>query len=129
MPLWIASSCLVISLAFLVWIDTSYVRYTIESDRGNCSIWQIIRLPRDVDAIAIGSSRVRRGFDPKFVVSLDDGRLRSVYNLGRRGRDVIRNYVMFRDLLERGVRPKFAYIEINIDALSRNGELTRVGRR
>lgn len=102
---------------FVWWIDRPNVRYAFVGGGWECSVRQFMNLPSEqIDMIAIGSSRVRAGLDLNLVASLSNGEVQSAYNFSRTGISAMRNYVLFRDLLEKGIRLKYAYVEIDTEA-------------
>jgi hypothetical protein len=104
---------------FLVWIDSPYVRHTFAEEDYKCSVNQIAKLPvEQVDMLAIGSSRVRAGMNLSVVSSHSNGAVVSPYNFARSGINPLRNYVILRDLLERGVSPTYAYVEVSTEAFA-----------
>lgn len=110
---------LLATVAFMLCIDFTTVRHAAVVGMGNCAVRQFVRLPETVDVLALGSSRVRAGISPAIMSSASGGALSANFNLGRSGLSAMRSYVTLRDALERGVRPRFVYLEIDIDALAR----------
>lgn len=114
----IALAVLVAAAAFVWWTDQPAVRYAFVRGGWQCSVQQFVNLPRDVDMIAIGSSRVRAGLDLNMVAARSGGQVSQPYNFSRTGRSPMRNYVIFRDIVERGTDLKFAYVEIDTAAFA-----------
>lgn len=105
------------SAVFIWWIDRPAVRYAFVAGGWDCSVQQFVNLPTaNVDLVAIGSSRVRAGLDLEIVAGQSGGEINSYYNFSRTGINPIRNYVIFRDLIEKDLGLKYAYVEINTEA-------------
>jgi len=107
--------------AFVIWADTPFVRYLGVSTDQICSVRQIVRAPRTIDFIALGSSRVRRGIDPDIVSQSSSGAIGPGVNFGRAGRDIGRSYHILRDLVQKGAVPRYALLEVDLEGLDING--------
>jgi hypothetical protein len=108
---------LTILLCFLVWSDSADFRHGLVPQTPACAIGQLKHLPADTDFIAIGSSRVLFGIDPETLRIASGGLIQKPFNLGRAGLSAARSYSVLRDLLAQGVRPKYAYFEVDLDAI------------
>lgn len=67
----------------------------------------------------MGSSRMRRGVDPRLVVSASDGRITEAYNLAAAGRHLVRSVVMLDEILDSGRTIDVLVVEADIDAIRR----------
>lgn len=121
MPLIVALSILALCAASLVWVDTPFVRYLGVPADQLCSAHQIIRAPSSIDFIALGSSRFRRGIDPDIVAESSQGSMSVAVNFGRGGRDIARSFHILRDLVDRGIVPKYVLLEIDLEAIETDG--------
>jgi hypothetical protein len=110
-------------LFFLLYIDAPNMRHAAVLGLGNCSVQQYYGIPANPDFLALGSSRVRQGIAPEEIGAESNGRLTRNYNLGRSGLSSPRDYIVLRDLLERGVRPRAVYFELDLNALLRSTDV------
>lgn len=108
---------LALAAVFLLSLDATVVRQASVVGMGDCSIRQFVNLPQNVDLLALGSSRVRTGISTEAIVQASGGRLRSNFNFGRSGLSALRSYITLRDAVDRGVRPRFIFMEVDLDAL------------
>jgi hypothetical protein len=119
---------LLLLVGFLYWSDQPGFRYGFVGNAQQCSVQQMAELPTNVEFVALGSSRVRRGIDADFAAATSDGEISVSFNLGRAGRNVMRTYTMFADVVERSPNLKYAYIEMDLEPLL-SGRGNRLGAR
>lgn len=108
---------LLLAAAFLASLDSTLVRHASVLGMSECSVRQWLSVPDRLDVAAFGSSRVRAGLSPDAIAQASAGALRSNVNFGRSGLSAMRSYVMLRDLVERGARPRFVFLEVDLEAL------------
>ncbi len=125
---WYASALTLLVLGGFTWLaDTSFVRNHVVGNENICSAQQIAALPKEVPFVALGSSRVRAGFSAELADEILGEELAPAYNLGRSGINIARNYRMLSDLINAGVRPKLAYVELDLLALEAQTRRPTVG--
>jgi hypothetical protein len=112
-----AVGMLLAAAAFLASLDAVTVRQAAVVGMGDCSVRQFLGLPRHVDFLALGSSRVRSGISTQAIARASGGALRDNFNFGRSGLSAMRSYITFRDAVEQGIRPRFVFFEADLDAL------------
>ncbi|MDX2277556.1 MAG: hypothetical protein NW206_19070 [Hyphomonadaceae bacterium] len=108
--------------ALIGFADSPVVRYLSTGKLNACAVRQYQNLPQRVDVLALGSSRMRRGFDPNTFVEASGGRIANVYNLAAPGLHLIRSANTLDDLLDSGHSIGTLIVEADIDAL-------RLGKR
>lgn len=106
-----------LGISFLGYIDSPRVRHGSVLGLGSCSVKQYYMIPEKPDLLTFGSSRVRQGISPESIKTASKGQINSVYNLGRSGISTHREFIILRDLLEKGIRPRAVFIELDIDSL------------
>lgn len=115
----IAALCIFVVLtAFWVWVDTPEFFNNFIRNSQACAVRQIANFPPDTDFLILGSSRVRRGISPDKLIEMSEGEVLRPMNLGRNGLVSFRNYTMFREILSRDNNIKYAFVEVNIQALA-----------
>lgn len=105
------------SLAFVCWIDTPLVRYSNVGHNIGCVANQLINIPRRVDFLAVGSSRVREGVDPAVMIEYSDHRIATAFNAGESGVDIARSYTIIKDLVDNGIVLGTVFVEMDVDAI------------
>lgn len=104
-------------LLLFVFLDSPLVRHAAVLGLGHCSLQQYAGAPLAPDFLAFGSSRVRHGISPEEINRASHGRLSNNYNIGRAKLSAMRDYLLLRDLVDRGVRPRVVFVELDLDAL------------
>jgi hypothetical protein len=113
---WALGAVPVVAAAFLLSLDAAVLRQASVVGMGECSIRQFLSLPRDIDFLALGSSRVRSGISTQAMERASGGVLRNNFNFGRSGMSAMRSYITLRDVIERGARPRVVFMEVDLDA-------------
>lgn len=101
---------------FLFLSDTMFYR-VLSQNEYLCYAPQIVNLPKDVDFVVIGSSRVRVAIDPELLQEKTQT-IDEAYNLAMGGSNSMRNYSWVNGILESGIRPKYIYLEIDLREFS-----------
>ncbi len=107
----------------LIWTaDRDVVRFASVGNAHVCAVRQLLDLPAELDAVFLGSSRVRRGISTTSYSDLmgvdEDG----VFNLGRPGREILRSESIISYLIESGRRPDVVVMEADIDRIQLGGD-------
>lgn len=110
--------------ALIALADAPFVRYASVGNSHVCAVQQMASLPQNLDVVILGSSRVRRGVGPNIIADVSGGRFTNVYNLARPGRDIVRNAIMFDELLDTGHTVDLLILEMDLDII-RHGRLPR----
>lgn len=100
----------------LVWTaDLEIVRFASVGNAHTCSVRQLLDLPSDLDAVFLGSSRVRRGISTKIFSENMDADPKLVFNLGRPGREIFRSESIVSYLIKTGRKPNVVVLEADTD--------------
>jgi hypothetical protein len=103
---------------FLLISDFVWYRHNLVRNAHACHVRQIVRFPQDSAFILLGSSRVRRGIDPKEVEAASGGVLRHGMNLARPSNGIARNFSILQDVYARQAKPRVVFLEIDLDSLT-----------
>lgn len=102
----------------LIWTaDRDVVRFASVGNAHVCAVRQLLDLPAELDAVFLGSSRVRRGISTTSysdLMGVDEDR---VFNLGRPGREILRSESIISYLIKSGRRPDVVVLEADIDRI------------
>lgn len=112
-----AGLVLCLGLGVLALVDSPFLRHASVKNSTVCSAQQFAHLPRRLDVVVLGSSRMRRGVDAGEMVAASRGQFSAVYNLGRPGQEILRSALILDELSASGQAPKVLVLEANIDAL------------
>lgn len=100
----------------LVWTaDWEVVRFASVGNAHACSARQLLDLPTDVDAVFLGSSRVRRGISTEVFSEKTGTDPKKVFNLGRPGRELLRSESIISYLIKTGRKPDIVVLEADVD--------------
>lgn len=114
---WLPVAVLAVAAAFLTTLDAVAVRQASVVGMGKCSVRQLLNLPQRIEFIALGSSRVRAGISTEAIEHTLGSAPSSAFNFGRSGLSTLRSYITLRDAMDRGVRPRYVFLEVDLDAL------------
>ena len=102
-----------IFIASLVLFDTTKFNSTMEANTASCFSNQEMNLPDSADVLFFGSSRTLLGIWPDVFEKQFGEHIENAYNMGRPLQNGGRNYHILEGLLEKGVRPKIVFVELN----------------
>lgn len=97
--------------------DMPVFRFMSVGNSHACLMDQMIFLPEQVDFVALGSSRIRRGISPEIISEHSDGYLGYGINLGKPRRQILRSESVIDFLLDKGRVPKVVILEANLESI------------
>lgn len=112
MKLFVSISILAVLSLALLFSDTMVFR-ALMAKEFECSFAQIKNMPADADFLAMGSSRVQIAIDPDLLQERSES-IDHAFNLAKVGSSPERNYSWLKSLLQKGLRPKAVYVEVDL---------------